>query len=137
MLIRKPYVVQIVALITIWTFFYQNVRGLRTKSSGIYDNVCSADFKITCLTETWLSESFINHNLFPESYTVYRADRVYDAIQSGGGALTEISDTVMGVKRQSELEFCEECVWIELPMSDGFRLLNGNHYFSPGTKVDI
>jgi hypothetical protein len=49
--------------------FYQNVHCLRTKSSEIYDNVYSADFKIIRLTETWLSELFINQNLFPESYT--------------------------------------------------------------------
>jgi hypothetical protein len=57
--------------------FYKNVRGLWTKSSKIYDNVCSYDFKIICLTETWLNESFINQNLLPESHTAYCADRVY------------------------------------------------------------
>jgi hypothetical protein len=99
--------------------------------------VCSTDFGIICLTETWLSESFVDHSLFPESYTVYSADRVYDSIQSGGGALIAISETVMGVKRQSDLEFCEQCVWVELPVSDGFSLLIGNNYSSPDTKADI
>jgi hypothetical protein len=32
--------------------FYQDVRDLRTKSSEIYDNVCSTDFKIVCPAET-------------------------------------------------------------------------------------
>jgi hypothetical protein len=35
--------------------FYQNVRGLRTKSVESFNNVCSFDFKIVCLTETWLN----------------------------------------------------------------------------------
>jgi hypothetical protein len=78
--------------------FYKNVRGLRAESSEIYDNVCSSDFKIICLTETWLSKSFINQNLFPQAYTVYNVDRVYNSIQHGGGTLITISDTVMDVK---------------------------------------
>jgi hypothetical protein len=32
--------------------FYQNVRGLRTKSVELFSNVCSFDFKIVCLKET-------------------------------------------------------------------------------------
>jgi hypothetical protein len=39
--------------------------------------------------------------------------------------------------RRSDTEFCEECVWIELPMSDGFSLLISNYYSSSNTKVDI
>jgi hypothetical protein len=42
--------------------FYQNIRGLRTKYSEIYDTVCSTDFNIIRLTETWLSELFVNQN---------------------------------------------------------------------------
>jgi hypothetical protein len=33
--------------------FYQNVRGLRTKSVEIFSNVCLVDYKIICLTEAW------------------------------------------------------------------------------------
>jgi hypothetical protein len=40
--------------------FYKNVRGLRTKSVDIFNNVCSLDYKIKCLTETWPNESFSN-----------------------------------------------------------------------------
>jgi hypothetical protein len=51
--------------------FYQNVHGLRTKSTEIFNNVCSFDYKIICLTEMWLNESFSTHNFFPETYTVF------------------------------------------------------------------
>jgi hypothetical protein len=46
--------------------FYQNVRGLRTKSIEIFNNVCSYDFKIICLTETWLNEPHCSQDVFPE-----------------------------------------------------------------------
>jgi hypothetical protein len=55
--------------------FYQNVRGLRTKSTEIFNNVCSYDLKIICLTETWLNESNCSQNCFPELYAVYRSHR--------------------------------------------------------------
>lgn len=37
----------------------------------IFDSVRCSDFKIICLPKTWLSKTFVNQNLFPESYTVY------------------------------------------------------------------
>jgi hypothetical protein len=50
--------------------FYQNVRGLRTKSTEIFNNVCSYDFKIICLTETWLNESHCSQK-FSLNYMLY------------------------------------------------------------------
>ena len=41
---------------TSFEIFYQNVRGLRTKQSELFDNVCSMDFQIICLTEAWLND---------------------------------------------------------------------------------
>jgi hypothetical protein len=78
--------------------FYQNVRGLRTKSVEFF-NVCSFDFKIVCLTETWLNESFSSQNFFPEMYTVYRSDRDCHIKLRGGGVLIAVSEAVFGVKR--------------------------------------
>jgi hypothetical protein len=34
------------------------------------------------------------------------------------------------------LELVEECVWREIPTTDGYNLLIGNHYFLPGISVD-
>jgi hypothetical protein len=101
----------------------------------LYDNVCSSDFKIICLTETWLSDSFINQHFFPELYTAFHADRVYNSILHGGGVLIATSDPLMGTRCQSDLELYEECVRTEISMSDGFSLLTGNHYSLPDTKV--
>jgi hypothetical protein len=40
------------------------------------------------------------------------------------------------IKHRKDLEFCEECVWVEIPTLDGFNLLIGNHYFSPDCKPE-
>jgi hypothetical protein len=44
--------------------YYQNVRGLRTKYIDIFNNLCSFDYKIICLIETYLNESHSSQNSF-------------------------------------------------------------------------
>jgi hypothetical protein len=89
--------------------YYQNVRGLRTKQLELYDDVCSADYNIICLTETWLNDLCYDHNLFPDCYTVLRSDRVPVNKTRGGGVLIALSSKVRFYKRWCDLEFCEEC----------------------------
>jgi hypothetical protein len=93
--------------------FYQNVRGLRTKCTNFYDNVCINDSKIVCITETWLNDSFCNRNLFPDDYFVFRADRVYTdfSLTRGGGVLTAVHQSLSGCKRRFDLELTSECVY--------------------------
>jgi hypothetical protein len=116
--------------------YCQNIRGLRTKASELLTNVHSSHFPVICLTETWLNDFCFNQNLFPETYLVYRADRVSAAKSRGRGSLIAISNSVSGVVRRADLELVEECVWVEIPTTDGYNLLIGNHYFAPHTSVD-
>jgi hypothetical protein len=51
--------------------FYQNVQSLRTKSVDIFNNVCSLDFKIVCLTESWQNELFSSQHFFPPKFMLY------------------------------------------------------------------
>jgi exonuclease III len=105
--------------------YYQNVRGLRTKQLERYKNVCSTDCNIICLTETRLNDLCYNHNLFPDCYTVFRSVNK----TRGGGVPIVLSSRVRSYKRRHDLEYCDECVWIEIPTLDGLNLLIGNHYF--------
>jgi hypothetical protein len=57
--------------------YYHNVRGLTTKYVDFYDSVCSMDYKIMCLTETWLMDPIFSQ-YFPSNSKLFRADRVYD-----------------------------------------------------------
>jgi hypothetical protein len=117
--------------------YYQNVRALRTKYVDFYDSVCSSDYKIIYLTETWLMDSVFSHNIFPSYYKVFCADRVYKNVTQGGGALIVISQPVSGIKRRFNSELINESVWIEIKIRDGSNLLIGNHYFPPDTKIDL
>jgi hypothetical protein len=68
---------------------------------------------------------------------VYCSDRDCHIKLRGGGTLIAVSEAVFGAKRRSDLEFFQECVWVEITVTDGRNLLIGNHYFSPDMKVDI
>jgi hypothetical protein len=59
------------------------------------------------------------------------------SLTRGGGVLTAVHQSISGCKRRYDLELTSECVWIEIPLPDGFNLLVGNHYFSPNTDIRV
>jgi hypothetical protein len=87
-----------------------------------------------CVTETWLNDSFCNHNLFPDNYFVFHADRVYtdSDITRGGDILTAVHHSFSGCRRKYDLELASE-----IPILGGFNLHVGNHYFPPNTDVKV
>jgi hypothetical protein len=42
----------------------------------------------------------------------------------------------LGVKHRTALESSEECVWVEITVTDSCNLLIGNHCLTPDVKVD-
>jgi hypothetical protein len=77
----------------IFDIFYQNVRGLITKCTDFIDSVFANNFKIYCIMETWLNDIVLSHNLCPDSYCVFRADRdnLTSNSKRGGGVLVAVS----------------------------------------------
>lgn len=65
--------------------YYQNVRGLRTKSVLFYNEVLLCEHDIICLTETWLSDDVVSEELFPSEYTVFRSDRNFQLTNHSRG----------------------------------------------------
>lgn len=55
--------------------YYQNVRGLRTKTDEFFSSSIKCDFDLVILTESWLNEHVFNGELFDDRYAVYRNDR--------------------------------------------------------------
>jgi hypothetical protein len=104
----------------------------------MFDNVCSIDFKIICLTETWLNDLYFNQKLFPDFFTilVFGADTESSSKSRGGGVLITACPRVRACKRRHDLQFYEKWLWVEIPTHDD-RLLICNHYFPPDTKPDI
>ncbi|CAK1581103.1 unnamed protein product [Parnassius mnemosyne] len=73
------------------TLCYQNVRGLRSKIRTFYNNVTQANLDIIALTETFLTSSVSDGELFPSSYIVVRKDRLGDV--GWGGVLLAVRDS--------------------------------------------
>ena len=69
--------------------YYQNVRSLCSKTDLCLNLSAIKDFDTIILTETWLSSSILDNELFDESYQVQRHDRDFNAAgrSRGGGVL--------------------------------------------------
>ena len=65
-----------------------NTRSLVSKISHLQSFIYSSDFSIFCFTETWLSNSIFDHEVFPSGFTVYRKDRN----TRGGGVLIAVKN---------------------------------------------
>ncbi|KAK9729158.1 hypothetical protein QE152_g16113 [Popillia japonica] len=68
--------------------YFQNVRGLRTKTNLFYSNLLNSNYDVILLVETWLDQSIFDGEIFDNRFCVYRRDRVS---QRGGGVLIGIN----------------------------------------------
>lgn len=104
---------------------YQNVRGLRTKSTEFFNNVASSKFDIIAISETWATESIFSSELFPSDYLVYRKDRCLtnSRVSRGGGVLLAVDTSL----RSSALNFSS--VTEKIPIIDivGVKLIVKHH----------
>jgi hypothetical protein len=71
----------------------------------VYQNVCFTDYKIICLSETWLNDLCCVHKFVPDSYTAYCSDRVCGNKMRGGVVLIAIWHGVRTFKHRRDLEF--------------------------------
>lgn len=73
--------------------YYQNTRGLNTKTQEFYTSVLSSEYPIVAITETWIQTGVCDAELFGDSYSVFRRDRdlVSHSLSRGGGVLLGIS----------------------------------------------
>lgn len=96
------------------SIYYQNVRGLRTKTD-IRKNISASQHDVIIFTEHWLNENFSSSEYFDDSYSVERYDRKSTDKERGGGALMAIKNG-LAYKRVSDWENKSnfENVWIEL-----------------------
>lgn len=79
--------------------FYQNVRGLRTKTVQFYNNILSLDYDIILITETWLQNDIFDSELSDGRYDIFRCDRDSRATgkQMGGGVMVCIRHELSAV----------------------------------------
>ena len=75
--------------------YYQNGRGLRTKSHLFMPNILSVTCDIVILTETGLSSDIFSVELFSSCFSVFRCDRNFDRVHR------RVGEGVLGVHSTS------------------------------------
>lgn len=76
----------------VFNVYYQNVRGLRTKTVQFKRNIQQNNYDVVVLTETWLLDGILSEELFSDVYCVWRRDREYEQLGQarGGGVLIAV-----------------------------------------------
>lgn len=96
--------------------YYQNTRGLKTKTATFYQNILLQDFDVVVLTETWLNDSVFDTELFDSRYHVFRRDREtskYKKRKDGGGVLIAVSKRFYSSRISKYESKCED-VWVKI-----------------------
>lgn len=95
--------------------YYQNVRGLRTKTSNLYRNICLSAYDVIVFTETWLVDDIFSSELFDDRYLVWRRDRDYGRTvqKCGGGVLIAVKKELTVIERP-EWRSSAEDIWVTI-----------------------
>lgn len=122
-----------------YDIYYQNVRGLRTKTNIFFQNLVTNNYKIIALTETFLNSQVSTSELFPDSYNVFRCDRNLEASgrMSGGGVLVAVSNEIQ-CNRLNNMDIVTdvmETVWVKLFNINGGSLYICTVYIRPKSTL--
>lgn len=74
--------------------YYQNVRGLRTKSKLFFLSTLACDYDVIALTETWFNDTHSSSEWFNGAYIVHRSDRNTNNSGKGGGVVIATKRTI-------------------------------------------
>ena len=99
-------------------FYYQNVRGLRTKCSELYTSTLACAYDIIALSETWLHSSIYDSELFHSDFVVYRCDRtaLTSTFSRGGGVLVSVRSIYSSEKISVPSAEALEIVFVKVQM---------------------
>lgn len=98
-----------------FSIYYQNTRGLRTKTHQFKRNLQLHSYDIISLTETWLLDGIHDSELFDNRYVVWRRDRNYAVTKEkyGGGVLLAIRNGISAV-HHPEWSSSAEDIWVTI-----------------------
>lgn len=113
--------------------YYQNCRGLRSKTLDFFHSVASNSHGIYCFSETWLNMSVHSSELFDHNFQVFRRDRESTGSEKkdGGGVMIAVNNSYPAT-RHLDMESSAEDIWISLESESGGRVFVGCVYIPPG-----
>lgn len=95
--------------------YYQNTRGLRTKTHSFKRNILLNPYDVVSLTETWLNDGISDTELFDDRYLVFRRDRNYSETgeKYGGGVLLAVRREFTAIDRPDWNSTAED-IWVTI-----------------------
>lgn len=122
------------------TVYYQNTRGLRTKTHDFFSSTNGSSYGIICISETWLNNGVHNGELFNlNAFSVYRRDR--DAITTskvdGGGVMIAVRNSYSSRVHVdwSNDGICED-IWVSIDLNGKQKLLVCCVYVPPYASAE-
>lgn len=98
--------------------YYQNVRGLRTKTHECYNKILANNYDVIVMVETWLCDGIFNSEFCDDRYDIFRIDRDLIATNKkiGGGVLICVRRELKAYC-QSVPSSCAptEILWVSIP----------------------
>lgn len=123
----------------IFKIYYQNVRGLNTKTN-IKSNISASDYDMIVFNETWLQDGFFSEELFDDSFVVFRSDRdlALTGKCSGGGCLIALKNSISAIRLHDyEKELPFENIWLQINLNHSHKKLFINSpYINPNAKLN-
>lgn len=104
------------------TIYYQNCRGLRSKTTPFLRNVLMNNYDIILLTETWLISGISDSELFDNRYLVFRRDRDYILTdQSKGGGVLIAVQRHLSSSINLNWQSSAEDIWVTVSLCNSRR----------------
>lgn len=112
-----------------FNIYYQNTRGLRTKTHLFKRNLLLNSYDVISLSETWMLSGINDSELFDDRYVVWRRDRNYVAtnVKYGGGVLLATRRDLTAVNRP-EWSSSAEDVWVTVTHKNVNKQLQRIHF---------
>lgn len=114
---------------TTFNVYYQNTRGLRTKTHTFKRNLNLSSYDVVSLTETWLLDGISDSELFDDRYLVWRRDRDFFKTKQtrGGGVLLAVRRDFSAVERPEWTSSAED-LWVTVTFKNKDRSFRKLHF---------
>ncbi|XP_058837086.1 uncharacterized protein LOC131693350 [Topomyia yanbarensis] len=100
--------------------YYQNVGGLNSSTDSYLLATTGCCYDVIALTETWLNNRTLSHQVFGSTFDVFRCDRnaLNSRKTSGGGVLIAVRHGIKARVINDERWESSEQVWISVKLAD-------------------
>lgn len=121
------------------SLFYQNVRGLRTKTTELLSSITNNDYDIIVLVETWLTPNIFDCELVDSRYVVFRYDRNPELSNKklGGGVLIAVKNNLKTNQlNTSQIDSQIEMVGVSVRFSKNYWFYLYAVYFECNSPIE-